>query len=155
MKKLANDYKGLTFAIRKHPSLKLSKKISKTLNWSLPANTSFSSLSLTEDFQRSTICVFRGSAAAIEAAGFGIYPIHIDFRNDFNMNPLDQVFFKGTVLRASSYEELKILIQLISNESLDKVGELSGQLRDFAKKYFSNPLNSEFQKYLIENPSNM
>ena len=154
MKNLANDYKGLIFAIRKHPSLKLSKKISKSLNLSLPANSSFSSLSLTEDFQRSAICIFRGSAAAIEAARFGIYPIHIDFKNDFNMNPLDQVFFQGTILRSSSFEELKVLIQLISMENLDKTGKLSAQLSDFAKKYFSNPQNSEFQKYLKENQSN-
>jgi hypothetical protein len=153
MKNLANDYKGLIFTIRKHPSLKLPRKIAKNLNRSLPTNSSFSTLSLTEDFQRSAICVFKSSAAAIEAARFGIYPIHIDFRNDFNMNPLDQVFFKGAILRSSKYEELRELIQLISDENFDKTGELGTQLSDFAKKYFSNPLNSEFQEYLKENLS--
>lgn len=153
MKNLANDYKGMTFAIRKHPSLKLPRKIAMSLNSSLPANSSFSTLSLTEDFQRSAICVFRGSAAAIEAARFGIYPIHIDFRNDFNVNPLDQVFFKGTILKASTYEELKELIKIISADNLDKNGELKTQLCNFGKMYFSNPLNSEFQEYLKENQS--
>jgi hypothetical protein len=110
---------------------------------------------LTKDFQRSAICVFRSSAAAIEAAGFGIYPIHIDFRNDFNVNPLDRVFFKGISLKASTYEELRELIKLISVDNLDNTGKLKNQLSNFAKNYFSNPLNSEFQEFLKENPSNM
>lgn len=150
MKNLANDYKELIFVIRQHPSLKFSRKIAKSLNQNLPANSSFSSLSLTEDFQRSVICVFRGSAAAIEAARFGIYPIHIDFRNNFNMNPLDQVFFKDATLRSSTYEELKEQIKLIAFEKFDKTGELSRQLSIFANRYFSNPLNSEFQEFLKE-----
>jgi hypothetical protein len=153
MKELANDYKELIFVIRKHPSLKFPTKIAKSLNRNLPPNSSFSSLSLTEDFQRSAICVFRGSAAAIEAARFGIYPIHIDFRNDFNMNPLDQVFFKDATLRSSTYEELKEQIKLISFEKFDKTGELRRQLSIFANKYFSNPLNSEFREFLKENQS--
>lgn len=153
MRNLANDYKGLTFTIRKHPSLKLSKKMAKSLKLDFPLNCSFSSLSLNEDFQRSVICIFRGSAAAIEAARFGIYPIHIDFRNDFNINPLDQVFFKGTTLKASTYVEIRELINLISADNFDKNGELSRQISEFAKKYFSNPLNSEFQEYLRENQS--
>jgi hypothetical protein len=150
MKNLANDYKGMTFSIRKHPSLKLPRKVVTSLTSSLPTNSSLSTLSLMEDFQRSAICVFRGSAAAIEAARFGIYPIHIDFRNDFNMNPLDQVFFKGAILKASTYKELKELIWIISSDNLDKNTELKTQLCNFGKKYFSNPLNSEFREYLKE-----
>ena len=153
MRNLANDYKGLTFTIRKHPSLKLSKNMAKSLKRGFPINCSLSSLSLNEDFQRSGICIFRGSAAAIEAARFGIYAIHIDFRNDFNINPLDQVFFKGANLKASTHEELRELINLILPDNFDKTGELSRQISDFAKKYFSNPLNSEFQEYLRENQS--
>ena len=150
---LANDYSEMMFVIRKHPSLKLPRKITSTLTSNLPANCSFSSLTLTEDLQRSEICVFRGSAAAIEAAMFGIYPIHTDFRNDFNMNPLDQFSFKGTILKANTYEQLKELIKLISVDNLDKTGELSNQLSNYAKKYFSNPLNSDFQRFLKENQS--
>ena len=153
VKNLANDYPWLLFTIRKHPSLKLPRKIAKTLISDLPGNSSLSFLSLTEDIRRSTICVFRSSAAAIEAARFGIYPIHIDLNQDFNMNPLDSVFFKGTVLKASTYEELKELIKLISSDNLDKTGDLKNQLKNFGNRYFSNPVNSEFQEYLRDNPS--
>jgi hypothetical protein len=150
---LANDYSEMMFVIRKHPSLKLPRKITSTLTSKLPTNCSFSSVTLTEDLQRSAICVFRGSAAAIEAAMFGIYPIHTDFRNDFNMNPLDQFSFNGTILKANTYEQLKELIKLISVDNLDKTGELRIKLSNYARKYFSNPLNSDFQGFLKENQS--
>jgi hypothetical protein len=148
MKSLAGDYKDLTFAIRKHPSLKLTKRLTRKISSSLPINCSFSTLSLDEDFKRSAICVFRSSAAAIEAARFGVYPVHIDFKGDFNMNPFDEKFFKGAIQKATSYGELSELIGLIFSKPLHKSGEYKDRLRDFAEKYFSNPLNSDFREYL-------
>jgi hypothetical protein len=148
MKSLADDYKDLTFAIRKHPSLKLTKRLTRKISSSLPNNCSFSTLSLDEDFKRSAICVFRSSAAAIEAARFGVYPVHIDFRGDFNMNPFDEMFFKGAIQKATTYGELSELIGRIFSKPLCKPGEYKDQLRDFAEKYFSNPLNSDFREYL-------
>jgi hypothetical protein len=148
MKSLAGDYKDLTFAIRKHPSLKLTKRWTRKISSSLPNNCSFSTLPLEEDFKRSAICVFRSSAAAIEAARFGVYPVHIDFRGDFNMNPFDEKFFKGAIQEAASYEELNELIGLIFSKPINKSDDYKDRLRDFAEKYFSNPLYSDFRGYL-------
>ncbi len=148
MKKLASDYKDLTFTLRKHPSLKLTKRSARKISSSLPNNCSFSTLSLDEDFKRSAICVFRSSAAAIEAVRFGVYPVHIDFRGDFNMNPFDKKFFKGVIQKATTYVELSELIGLVFSKPLYMPGENKDRLRDFAEKYFSNPLNSDFRKYL-------
>ena len=148
MKSLAGEYKDLTFAIRKHPSLKLTKRLTRKISSSLPNNCSFSTLSLDEDFKRSTICVFRSSAAAIEAARFGVYPVHIDFKGDFNMNPFDEKFFKGAIQKATSYGELSEIIGHIFSKPLHKPGEYKDRLRDFAEKYFSSPLNSDFREYL-------
>jgi len=148
MKSLAGDYKDLKFAIRKHPSLKLTKRLTLKISSSLPNNCSFSTLSLEDDFKRSAICVFRSSAAAIEAARFGVYPVHIDFRGNFNMNPFDEKFFKGVIQKATTYGELSELIGLIFSKQLNERGEYKVQLRDFAEKYFSNPLDSDFREFL-------
>jgi hypothetical protein len=148
MKSLAGDYKDLTFAIRKHPSLKLTKRWTRKISSSLPNNCSFSTLPLEEDFKRSAICVFRSSAAAIEAVRFGVYPVHVDFRGDFNMNPFDEKFFKGTIQKATNYGELNELIGLMLSKPINKPNDYKDRLRDFAEKYFSNPLNSDFRDYL-------
>ena len=148
MKSLAGDYKDLRFAIRKHPSLKLTKRLTRKISSSLPNNCSISTLSLDEDFKRSAICVFRSSAAAIEAARFGVYPVHIDFRGDFNMSPFDEKFFKGAIQKATTYGELSELIGPTFSKPLLESGEYKDRLRDFAEKYFSNPFKSEFREYL-------
>jgi hypothetical protein len=148
MKNLAGDYEDLRFVIRKHPSLNLTKRLTRNIASSLPANCSLSSLSLDEDFKRSVICVFRSSAAAIEAARFGVYPVHIDFKGDFNMNPFDEKFFKGAIQKANSYGELRELIGPLFLESLNEPDEYKDRLRDFSGNYFSDPLNSDFREYL-------
>jgi hypothetical protein len=150
MKSLACDYEDVTFVIRKHPSLKLTKRLTRKIVSSLSTNCSLSSLTLTEDFKRSMVCVFRSSAAAIEAARFGVYPVHIDFRGEFNLNPFDSNFFKTGIQKANTCEELKELIGLMFSKKLEKSGEYNDQLRDFAESYFSDPLNSNFRKYLTE-----
>ena len=148
MRMLAKSFKNLRFVIRKHPSMIIPRRALKNLMGDLPKNCSISSLSLFEDFQRSIICVFRSSAAAIEAASFGIYPVHIDFKNDFHLNPLDERFFKAKTLVAHSHEELVELLQSLLSDDFEEADELKTQMRIFAENYFSNPDNSEFREYL-------
>jgi hypothetical protein len=64
------------------------------------------------------------------------------------MNPFDEKFFKGAIQEAASYEELNELIGLIFSKPINKSDDYKDRLRDFAEKYFSNPLYSDFRGYL-------
>lgn len=151
MIKVAENNRSLRFAIRKHPSLIISKKTANRLNRDLLHNCSISNLSLHEDFQSSFICVFRSSSAAIEATSFGIYPVHFDAKGDFNLNPLDERFFKGKTLVAHSHEELMEVLKSYFDEDCKETIELKAELMNFSEKYFSNPDVSEFKEYLLRN----
>jgi hypothetical protein len=148
MIKLSRVRGDLSLVIRKHPSLKLSGRSLRSMKSQMPSNCKISNRPLGEDFYNAQICIYRSSAAAIESAVFGVYPIHIDFDNQFDLNPLDGRIVPGFDLTASSFESLVDLVNSITNAKFDSSGHLTERLQEVAAAYFSNPAGSEFYRYL-------
>ncbi len=148
MIKLSRIRGDLSFVIRKHPSLKISSRALASLGSQMPTNCKISNRPLGEDFHNSKICIYRSSAAAIESTIFGVYPIHIDFDNEFALNPFDAQIIPGIDLTANSFEGLVDLVNSVANPKFDSNGQLTEKLQEIAASYFSNPLASEFYRYL-------
>jgi hypothetical protein len=148
MEKLSRVRGDLSFVIRKHPSLKLSGRFLRSIESQMSSNSKISDRPLGEDFYNAQICIYRSSAAAIESAVFGVYPIHIDFDNQFALNPLDGQIVPGLDLTANSFESLVDLLNSITNANFDSDGHLTERLQEVAATYFSNPAGSEFYRYL-------
>jgi hypothetical protein len=148
MIKLSIVRRDLSLVIRKHPSLKISNRALASLGSQMPTNCKVSNRPLGEDLYNTKICIYRSSAAAIESTIFSVYPIHIDFDNDFALNPLDEQIIPGIGLTATSFEGLVDLVNSVTNAKFDSNGHLSERLQKVAASYFSNPVASEFYRSL-------
>jgi hypothetical protein len=148
MIKLSRIRGDLAFVIRKHPSLKISSRALASMGSQMPMNCKISNRPLNEDFYNSKICIYRSSAAAIESTIFGVYPIHIDFDNEFALNPFDRRIIPGIDLTANSFEGLVDLVNSVATAKFDATGQLTERLQEIAASYFSNPVASEFYRYL-------
>jgi hypothetical protein len=89
--KASKKIKNIKFYLRLHPMINI-----KQLNVNLKKfpNIELSNCKIEDDFRRCDYFLYRGSAAAVQAASYGLNPIYFGKFDKFNVNPLFQVLEK-------------------------------------------------------------
>ena len=145
---LSADMTNVQFVIRKHPSLRISKKCLSKLLSDFSFNETLSNLELAKEFERSSLCIFRSSAAAIEGISFGVMPIHMNFSNRLDLNPFSEEITGIKLPQAYCIDELRSYIsnyletRRIGNDNHYSIHPSASEL------YFGNSLESEFADWI-------
>ena len=88
-KSLADKFPRRNFIIRLHPCLStFSHSIQQYIQSLNFANLSLSSLSFSQDIDRSSYAVYTGSTAILEGMFYNLFPIYYPHPDGFNLNPL-------------------------------------------------------------------
>lgn len=108
----AQKYPNYNFIFRPHPMLNMGFKSTNTLN-----NLKFSNTNLEFDLKKCNFVFFRGSAAVFEAIFFGLKPIYIQKKKEFNINPLYKILDQSLILNKP--EKLKKIIKKYKSKKVD------------------------------------
>jgi hypothetical protein len=130
---LLKKIKNIQIIWRHHPSFNLTANnyfndLKKYKNFFI------SQKSLKNESKLSNICVYRGSAAVIQACSYGVIPIYYNIRNDFKLDSIELCQTKHKSL--NKVEILEYLTQLFI---LVKKKEYINEIKvwcDFHKKFY-------------------
>lgn len=89
---LASKNRDKKFVLRVHPATRRPFFKGMRNNFLSMANVEISNLALSEDLERSFVCVYRSSAAAIQAMALGVIPIHYNSRPEYDLDPILQSY---------------------------------------------------------------
>lgn len=125
--KISEICKHYKFYLRLHPMIHFNQIDVDIKKYN---NIEISNVSLEEDFKRTSVFIYRGSASSIEASAYGLIPVYYGPYNFANVNPLFQVLtrrsyitdpkkFENLVNSYSSKERKKI--KLFSLDFFEKL----------------------------------
>lgn len=129
--KLYSNYK---FIFRAHPLMKSNILKNKVKNYN---NIFLSDNSFDEDLKNCNYIFFRGSAAVFEAINSGLKPIYLKKKNEFDINPLHDVFPK--ILNAFNEKDIKKIINYYNSKKMHK------NITNYSNKFFSKPNFKEIE----------
>jgi hypothetical protein len=112
---LAPRFPDSNFIFRLHPALANGTKLTSVSNLSLPKNAKLSEASLVDDFQVSKFCIYRGSAAAIEALAFNVIPIHFRPDNLFDLDPIFEEQLRHP--KTDNFKEVEFVFRELSKSN--------------------------------------
>lgn len=87
---LAQFFRQKNFILRIHPATKLNAQLKRRIAQATSLNVRISRATLQEDFEQSSVCIYRSSAAAIQAMLFSVFPIHYSELSAFDLDPIPQ-----------------------------------------------------------------
>lgn len=123
--KLYSNYK---FIFRVHPLMKSNILKEKVKNYN---NIFLSDSSFDEDLENCKYIFFRGSAAVFEAINSGLKPIYLKKKNEFDINPLHDIF--PNILNAFNEKDIKKIINYFNSKKMHK------SITNYSNKFFSKP----------------
>ena len=109
------------------------------MNSSFTGNATISKTSLVGDLSETDYCIYRSSAAALEALSFGVIPIHYNSNSSFDLDPIFEDLLRHP--SATSYENLEEKIRLMTETQGKSTWEAT-KMTDFFSNYYA-PLNIE------------
>jgi len=93
----------------------------------------FSQHSLINDLEESWCCIYRSSAAAIEALAYGVIPIHFQSSGQFDLDPILNEYLEHP--KAQNYADLEGIINGLANSyvSLSSNGK---RIREYHQDFY-------------------
>lgn len=137
LKNLAFKFPHICFVLRLHPATRENPKIQSLMNSSFTGNATISKTSLVGDLSKTDYCIYRSSAAALEALSFGVIPIHYNSNSSFDLDPIFEDLLRHP--KATSYENLEEKIRLMT-ETQGKSTWEAKKMSDYFSNYYA-PLN--------------
>ena len=124
------------YIFRLHPRMNTEELIKVgNINFDLPKNLIISRQTLENDINSSDIAIYRGSASAIEASIYGIYPLYFNNNQDISIDPLYS-FFSDESNYFNDIKNLDIYFNYYINEWHNNTQSKKLNLITFCKKYF-------------------
>ena len=114
--KISEIYKHYKFYLRLHPMIHFDQIDVDIKKYN---NIEVSNVSLEEDFKRTSVFIYRGSASAIEASAYGLIPIYYGPYNFANVNPLFQVLSRKSYI--TDPKKFENLINSYSSKERKKI----------------------------------
>lgn len=88
----AKQNPSISFIWRLHPSVSFDKLLMQNkLFKRLPNNIILSDMSLEKDIERTSLALYRGSTAILQAIGSGLLPIYLKLEEEMSINPLYEI----------------------------------------------------------------
>ncbi len=137
LKQLAFEFPHISFVLRLHPATRENPKVESLMKSTFTDNATFSKTSLVGDLSETDFCIYRSSAAALEALSFGVIPIHYNSSSSFDLDPIFQDLLKHP--KATSYESLREKIRLMTETQGISTWETK-KMTDYFSNYYA-PLN--------------
>ena len=132
---LAPRFPDSNFIFRLHPALANGTKLTSVSNLSLPKNAKLSEASLVDDFLVSKFCIYRGSAAAIEALAFNVIPIHFRPDNLFDLDPIFEEQLRHP--KTNNFKEVEFVFRELSKSNNFPLLSQEEMWGYFRKYYFT------------------
>jgi hypothetical protein len=132
---LAREMKDFHFVFRVHPIFDFHlEKLTKS-HCLQNSNFEFSKQTIEKDFERSGVCIYRGSSVGIESAAFGIVPIFYSKNGETALDPIS--FENRGKMQTSDPEQVVESIRLLEKLSIPKLREMIDELKSYNRDYFS------------------
>ena len=113
----AQQYPRINFTFRPHPSSIFDVISLDTDNL---VNLKISTNSFSNDVKKNNIIFFRGSYSVIKACGNGLFPVYIEYKNDFNadINPLYEI--EKNIFKISNNHQFKKIVDYVVKPKSNK-----------------------------------
>ena len=132
---LAPRFPSCNFIFRLHPALANGTKLTNMTNSPMPQNVKLSDASLVDDFRVSSFCIYRGSAAAIEALAFNLIPIHFRPGNLFDLDPIFEEQLRHP--KTSNFKEAEFILRELRKSNNNPLLSKEDMRKYFMEYYYS------------------
>ena len=132
---LARVMKDFHFVFRVHPVLDFHLEKLRKSNSHEYTNFEISTQTIEKDFERSGVCIYRGSSVGIESAAFGLVPIFYSKKGETALDPIS--FENRGNMQTSDLGQVVESIRLLEKLSMPRLREMIDELKSYNRDYFS------------------